>query len=470
MIENSVVPRVRPRLRRALVVAAVILLPLAIHAIWDQLESALLARAIASLARRGEPVDVMERRVPPGTPEQRHAASLYAAAADLAADQARDDGYLMTRKDVEIPGADPRLDPARLTAYLARAAPALHLLEVATPLDFRGFGSIAPELHTNQSSLETLGAINSVHADILSARGEGGLAAAAIRRSIVLLRTITIPFYRSLSSVRLLGSLRILLKRAAPRDDALRELQAAFEAWPDEDGLAAELQRQRAQILGAFWPHPVDRGSWALRPRQGSREGAAVAVAFIVFRPLLTHAVRRQFGSFEQALAVAREPWPAKLDSARGLAQLHGVDLSGRASRQTFLQRMAAAISPTFGVWQLEYALPVAGVNLAVRRTAIAALAIERFRRAHDGQPPSSLDALVPEYLSAVPQDPFDGKPLKYRLASDSYIVYSVERDRMDDGGILYGPGSGVDGRPPARRDLGVRVPITPATDHRETP
>jgi hypothetical protein len=304
-----------------------------------------------------------------------------------------------------------------------------------------------------------LSAINDLNADILSARGEGDAAADVLVRSIRLQRAITIPFYRSNASSRLYGSIRTLLKRGNPSEASLQRLHAAFDAWPDEDGAVENLLRQRAEILGGFWPHPIDR-SWALRPQLAYRGSASATTAFVVFRPLVTHALRRQFGPFEEALAVARQPWPGKLDSARALAQKYNVDLSRPPSRRTFIQWTADVITPSFGAWQLTYVLPVAGTNLAIRRTAIAALAIERFRRAHAGQGPPSLDALVPAFLAAVPLDPYDGTPLKYKLDADSYVVYSVDRDRADDGGALYGHGSGVNGPGPQRRDIGIRVPL----------
>jgi len=69
-------------------------------------------------------------------------------------------------------------------------------------------------------------------------------------------------------------------------------------------------------------------------------------------------------------------------------------------------------------------------------RCAIVALAVERFRISH-GHWPDSLTSLVPEYLGKVPLDPFDGKPLRYRLLKDGVIIYSVGPDETDDGGNL---------------------------------
>jgi len=52
------------------------------------------------------------------------------------------------------------------------------------------------------------------------------------------------------------------------------------------------------------------------------------------------------------------------------------------------------------------------------------------------GACPASLSELVPEYLPRIPIDEFDGKPLKYKLAGDGYLLYSVGKDGKDDGGI----------------------------------
>jgi len=51
----------------------------------------------------------------------------------------------------------------------------------------------------------------------------------------------------------------------------------------------------------------------------------------------------------------------------------------------------------------------------ARRQAALTAIAVERFRLEHEGQLPETLAEIVPGYLSAIPLDPFDGKPLRYR-------------------------------------------------------
>jgi hypothetical protein len=72
----------------------------------------------------------------------------------------------------------------------------------------------------------------------------------------------------------------------------------------------------------------------------------------------------------------------------------------------------------------------------ALLTSAAAALAAERFRLA-TGRWPGSLGELVPTYLNAVPVDPFDGKPLRFQRLADGLVIYSVGKDRVDDGGDI---------------------------------
>lgn len=66
--------------------------------------------------------------------------------------------------------------------------------------------------------------------------------------------------------------------------------------------------------------------------------------------------------------------------------------------------------------------------------TAMTALAVERHRLGR-GRLPDALGQLVPDYLAAVPEDPFDGRPLRYRRTDRGFVVYSVGEDGRDDGG-----------------------------------
>ncbi len=69
-------------------------------------------------------------------------------------------------------------------------------------------------------------------------------------------------------------------------------------------------------------------------------------------------------------------------------------------------------------------------------RCMIVALAAERYRLAHKDWP-ASLDNLCPQYLAAVPLDPFDGQALRYRRLEDGVMIYSVGADAVDNRGNL---------------------------------
>jgi hypothetical protein len=80
-----------------------------------------------------------------------------------------------------------------------------------------------------------------------------------------------------------------------------------------------------------------------------------------------------------------------------------------------------------------------ASLSLEATRTAVALHAFEKSK----GHLPEDLGQLVPEYLDAVPPDPFDGKPLRYSRAKR--IVYSIGSDLIDRGGEEDACGAGLE-------------------------
>jgi hypothetical protein len=71
----------------------------------------------------------------------------------------------------------------------------------------------------------------------------------------------------------------------------------------------------------------------------------------------------------------------------------------------------------------------------AARQIVIAAIALKRYQVKY-GNYPSDLKSLAPEFVSAIPKDPVDGKPLRYRLMPDgTCLLYSIGPNSTDDGG-----------------------------------
>ena len=73
---------------------------------------------------------------------------------------------------------------------------------------------------------------------------------------------------------------------------------------------------------------------------------------------------------------------------------------------------------------------------LALQRSLRAAVAMERHFRATGERPPALAD-LVPEYLDAVPIDPFSGRLLQLKVTDDSYLIYATGKDGVDNGGLI---------------------------------
>lgn len=75
--------------------------------------------------------------------------------------------------------------------------------------------------------------------------------------------------------------------------------------------------------------------------------------------------------------------------------------------------------------------------RIAALRTTQTGIAIERYRLAHDGTPPEKLTELVPHFLPSLLEDPFDGKPLRYRQFEGGYVTWSIGKDQEDNQGDL---------------------------------
>jgi hypothetical protein len=71
------------------------------------------------------------------------------------------------------------------------------------------------------------------------------------------------------------------------------------------------------------------------------------------------------------------------------------------------------------------------------RRLTLCALALKRYRLAHN-QYPAMLAQLVPEFLQEEPLDFMDGRPLRYRLVDENtFQLYSVGLNGLDDQGQM---------------------------------
>jgi hypothetical protein len=119
---------------------------------------------------------------------------------------------------------------------------------------------------------------------------------------------------------------------------------------------------------------------------------------------------------FSQALEMTRLP-PQEQDAALNRLEQTARDMP-------FAARMLA---PT-----LKRIVTTDHRTRALLLCGASALASERYRLVH-GRWPTSLDELVPKLLERVPNDPFDGEPLRFRRCALGTAIYSVGPDGRDD-------------------------------------
>jgi hypothetical protein len=73
---------------------------------------------------------------------------------------------------------------------------------------------------------------------------------------------------------------------------------------------------------------------------------------------------------------------------------------------------------------------------IVTRTLLVTGIALEHYRLKH-GAVPEKLDALVPEFLSEVPKDIYDGQPLRYQVLPDGGVhVWSIWPSGKEEGGM----------------------------------
>jgi hypothetical protein len=94
----------------------------------------------------------------------------------------------------------------------------------------------------------------------------------------------------------------------------------------------------------------------------------------------------------------------------------------------------------------------MAKTDALIRGTDVV-IGAEIYRRRHHALPRGIQD-LVPDLVPSIPSDPFDGKPLRFKVDHGDIVVYSIGSNFTDDGGEVGEPAN-QGGTP---RDLVVRL------------
>jgi hypothetical protein len=139
---------------------------------------------------------------------------------------------------------------------------------------------------------------------------------------------------------------------------------------------------------------------------------------------------KRAWSSLNQQLITSHKGYRAPAAKWRFYTRLPMVDVLADLTPSTDPQTWAYPYTDFTKAWYTTMK------TLTQHEILITAIALKRFEL-QNGSKPSSLNALIPEFLPALPTDFIDGHPLRYRLNSDgTYALYSVGDNLIDDGGI----------------------------------
>jgi hypothetical protein len=224
-----------------------------------------------------------------------------------------------------------------------------------------------------------------------------------------------------------LTELERLLSRLSPSDSQLGELGAILEALSALDGYHLAMICERAIGLSVFEPPMTILLDDAASTQDVGEEAAGLSRIMVAMRLTGLQQLDRCLfmETFEHLLT------NAPLDSS---AKLLAVE-TAMTNTETRIKKFPPKIFSGMLLPSLQNGARKFCHSEALRAAALTALAVERYRLAHDGRMPETLTELVPTLMPGIPSDPFDGQPLRYRRLEQGYAVYSVGADRTDDGG-----------------------------------
>ncbi len=214
-------------------------------------------------------------------------------------------------------------------------------------------------------------------------------------------------------------SVERVLAQGEASEESLRALQELLEREQSEPHLLHAFRGERAggdQMFRAMAAGKLQPSALAGGATGGW--GSAIQDFFL----------RWQAGSHPAYLRVMTHAVEvSKLPEEKHLDAL--ADFKETASRQPVLVRLIIPAA--------EKVAEAHGRNQAYLRSAIVAVAAERYRLRHRRWPEALPDLVKEGLLQAVPTDPYDGQTLRWRLLRDGAVVYSVGFDRTDNLGAL---------------------------------
>ena len=461
-------PKIRASHRRWVVaIVTVLFLPPIALVIWYLLVRSSNASAIRKLEnearQRGEPLTLAELKAKyPPIPDEENAAAAF-----LELWQGEDPVYWLAFENGERPlpereteTYDPalpylgseahrmaRVGPLNTnslaaaesylnakSAYLEQMRAALRRPRFRFPINFEaGPAALLPHLamlRTEAQNFHIVALVATERGDkraAIAALGDGARIGQLLADEPLLLSQLV----RVACFVNVLEGTEQLLSRQTLAAEELEKLRLFLEQLNLPGAAKAALVNERPFSLCVYDPELAARvavdssfGSESENPEQTAR---SVRTGFRLLRSIGYLDLDRylMLETFNQAVPLAAQETPESLQKLDAL-----FDEVATKARKFPPKFFSAMLLPSLKKVPAKFA-----AFEARRRSALVALAVERFRLEHEGRTPEQPGDLVPAYLPAEPLDPFDGRALRFHRRERGYVVYSIGSDGEDNGG-----------------------------------
>ena len=326
-------------------------------------------------------------------------------------------------------------------SFLAENQKTLELLRVAAswktcryPIDLtKGYGTVVPHLQKFKTCVKLLSQAAKSHAT----EGEMDMAAQSLLDGLRLAQSVEEePFLIShllliASASSLQTSLESVLNRKAFTNEQLLRLQAAFREVESRESMTRSTVAERCFGISILQMPVPDRAT--LFAQWG---GAAKNIDIEAYEKSSDSNADFNFflDRMDECVGLTTLPFPKNLKAiSQWAAHVSEAKTKGYLFSGTLLPALVKALYR-------------GAEHVGQLRVTQAALAVERFRLAHQNALPASLAELAPQFVDVVPKDPIDGQPLRYKkLSPKGFVIYSIGKDRNDDDGTPKPAGAKTD-------------------------
>lgn len=229
----------------------------------------------------------------------------------------------------------------------------------------------------------------------------------------------------------------VILEKQRAGEEQLWSLQHSLERLDLQRLLLAALRGELAAFANFSEADAAVLEPEALEQMTLLNNGIGVLKSFPRLAALYWKLMPEGIGDYEKAMMASLEYEhlikPLKAGNLGGMVRQMGL-LQGEILRADSIWRPGSH-STAKSLPSLMAVIQRACFMEALRRQAVIACALERFYLKTRVWP-EQLSALVPEYLTALPADPMDGQPMRYKRDDKvRYKIWSVAFNGKDDHG-----------------------------------